>query len=122
MIDAPHVLVVTVDPDDPELLDYEVECPGVTDECREWRACTVINCTLIGEYKFTVTGRLAHGERHKYINGTWMTSTSNCYVACHDGLPDAVAGRFPVGRHAIGHDVGDGTEIEVYAIEPATAG
>jgi|SRR5687767_9337383 hypothetical protein len=115
---APHMLVVTADPDDPEILDHEVECPAVTDECREWRWCTVAECTVPAEYNFGADA-IGHGERHKYIKDRWMVPTDNCYVVCHDGLPDAVADRFPVGRHAIGWDVGDGTEIEIYAIEPA---
>jgi hypothetical protein len=121
-----HYLIVTADPEDPQerdFYDYEVECPGVTDECRRWEQCVASTCTVAREYQFDAREALGHGEHHRYINGMWMTPTEHCYVQGHDGLPDAVAGYFELGRHPIGWDVGDGTEIEVYPIrESVSAG
>lgn len=117
----PHVLVVTADPDDPERLDYSVECPGVTDECRMYRDC------LAGKAERSALDRaaddgeplVAHGKRHLKVDGAWMAETDHCYAQGHDGLPDTAVDRFPVGRHPIEWDTGDGTEIYIVALADA---
>jgi hypothetical protein len=116
--DKPHILIVKPDPDDPESLDYEVECPGVTDACREYRDCLANDSEQAALVRAMDDGQpiVAHGKRHLNIEGTWMAETDFCYVQGHDGLPDAVDGYFPVGRHAIGWDVGGGMDIEIYNI------
>lgn len=113
-----HVLVVTADPDDPENLTYEIECPGVSDTCRQYLDCVAGDAEQVALEQAADDDRprMSHGKRHLKIDGTWMAETDFCYVQGHDRLPDSVVGRFPVGRHPIGWDVGDGTEIEVYAI------
>ncbi len=113
-----HILVVASDPSDPENLSYEIECPGVTDACREYQDCLASEAEQAVLERAVDDGKplVAHGKRHLKIDGTWMAETGHCYVQGHEGLPDAVDGRFPVGQHPIGWDVGDGTEIEVYAL------
>lgn len=127
MTNAQHFLIVTADPDDPsdkDLFQYEVECPGVTDECRRYEDCVPDGPerTLLQEAVDNEGTPIAHGVKHLMIDGTWCAATNLCNVRDHDGLPDAVVGLFPVGRHAIDWDFGDGTELAVYAsdVEAAT--
>lgn len=110
-----HVLIVRPDPADPhpDFYEYEVDCPGVTDQCRRWEECAVADCPISAEWDDGDSE--AHGQPHKLIAGMWMTPTEHCYVAVHDGLPDAVAGDFAPGRHDIDWEVGDGTELSVFA-------
>lgn len=115
-----HYLVVTPDPQDPQERDwfsYSVECPGVTEECRRWEDCVhnAVDVERLEEMADQGAPEpVLHGKRHRKIGGTWMAETDECYVARHDGLGDAVAGYYSAGRHPIGWDVGDGTELEVY--------
>jgi hypothetical protein len=120
-----HFLIVTPDPRAPEETDYftyAVECPGVTDKCRRYEDCSADNAErdLLEDALDADTQRpVAHGVKHLLIDETWCAATDLCNVRDHDGLPDAVAGRFPPGRHAIDFDFGDGTEIAVHASDPA---
>jgi hypothetical protein len=119
-----HFLIVTpdpADPDDTDLFDYAVECPGVTDACRRYEDCVPDNAELEhleNAYDDSAVP-FAHGVKHIHIDGMWCAATDKCNVRDHDGLGDAVAGRFPTGRHAVDFDFGDGTEIAVYASDPA---
>jgi hypothetical protein len=108
---APHYLVVEVDPEDGEALIYSVECGGVTDACRRYEDCIpdAAERSLLGEA--AEEKPVAHGKRHIMVDGAWCAETTACNVADHDGLGDDVAGRFPVGRHLIDWDFGDGTEL-----------
>lgn len=119
MTDPPHILVVTVDPEDLDVIDCTVECPGVTDECREYRDCVADDAERAALVRADDDGlpTVAHGQRHLMIDGMWMAETDFCYVQGHDGLPDEVVDRFPPGRHPIEHDVGDGTELFVFALD-----
>jgi len=128
MTDTQHFLIVTTDPDDPndaDLFEYMVECPGVTDECRRYEDCVPNDAEreLLDKAMDNEAEPVAHGVKHLEIDGTWCAATNLCNVRDHDGLPDAVTGRFTVGRHAIDWDFGDGTEIAVYAsdAEPVSA-
>lgn len=116
-----HYLVVAPDPQDPQERDwfsYAVECPGVTGECRLWTPCPPgSDCDtgrLDAAYKRNpFQDQVLHGLRHRQINDRWTAETTHCFLVDHDGLGDAVAGYFSAGRHPIGWDVGDGTELEV---------
>ncbi|RKR92851.1 hypothetical protein BDK92_7333 [Micromonospora pisi] len=120
-----HFLVVTPDERDPQERDYfeyTVECPGVTDECRKWLEClpgTDGRAALENAYDNGDNEPIQHGLRHKKINHKWMAETTGCYLQDHDALGDAVAGYFAAGRHPIGWDVGDGTELEIHALDSA---
>jgi hypothetical protein len=121
-----HFLIVTPDPNDPDdqdLFTYAVECPGVTDECRRYEDCVAGDAEreLLEEAIDNGEALIAHGVNHLMIDGVWCAATNLCNVCDHDGLPDAAAGRFPAGRHAIDYDFGDGTEIAVYAPDPEDA-
>ena len=126
MTDTQHFLIVTADhedPGDPDLFSYAVECPGVTDECRRYEDCVATDTErqLLEAAQDNGTEPVTHGVKHLMIDAVWCAATQMCNVRDHDGLPDAVAGRFPVGRHAIDWDFGDGTEIAVYPSEPSEA-
>lgn len=114
-----HFLIVTSDPNEPEETDfftYTVECPGVTDSCRRYEDCVPDDPerTLLEEAVDNETEPIAHGVKHLMLDGVWCAATDRCNVQNHDALPNEVAGRFPVGRHAIDFDFGDATEIEVF--------
>jgi hypothetical protein len=119
MTDTQHFLIVAADPDNPgdeDLYEYEVECPGVTDACRRYEDCVPDDHerTLLEEAVDNETEPIAHGVKHLLLDGMWCAATDRCNVRDHDALPNEVAGRFPVGRHAIDFDFGDATEIEVF--------
>lgn len=118
-VTAPHILVVTADPDPEFEHDYAVECPGVTPECQRWEPCDRYDCPVPSDTDEAYDRPVAHDEVHRYIGDRWMTPTGSCYLVWHDGLPDAVAGRFKPGRHPICWDVGDGTELWIFALDPA---
>jgi hypothetical protein len=117
----PHVLIVTADadhPTDPDLYHYEIECPGLSPSCRAWAECTMAGCNVNREYNHDTVDALGHGEPHRYILGTWMAASDHCYVQNHDGMPDAVAGRFGPGRHPVDFDsdIPDDGDILIFAI------
>lgn len=122
-----HYLVVTPNPEDPgndDANNHEVECPGVTPECEGWLECADDDCDhdALEDAESEGDGEpIQHGKTHRNIAGMWMTQTGQCYLAGHDGLPDAVAGQFAPGRHAISWDVGDGTEVEVFVMAEVPA-
>lgn len=121
-----HILVVTADAEDPDpdLYEYDVECPGVADDCRRYEDClaTADEVAALQSAADNGSEAVAHGRKHLHIDGMWMAATDLCYVATHDGMPDAVAGRFEPGRHPITWDVGDGTELIVFAPDGAVSG
>lgn len=114
-----HTLIVTPSaarPDDEDGYSYEVDCPGVTDSCRLWEDCGAgFDEQQVLENR-NERHPVAHGKRHSFIDSLWMAETTACYVATHDGLPDAVSGSFAPGRHAIDFDCGGGTELVVLAV------
>lgn len=101
-----HFLIVAAHPDDPEEFTYDVECPGVTDACREYRDCLAGDVEVAALHQAWNAGepRVAHGKRHLFIDNMWMAETDHCHLQDHDRLPDAVDGRFEVGWHAIDWD------------------
>lgn len=109
-----HVLAVTVERctdctqgqlcsyclEDPELW-HVIKCPGVTDACRAWEECD--DCENVSDYESLAETSFAHGQEHRYLDGRWMTPTSDCYIATYEDLPDAIdyldidgAGRYEV--------------------------
>jgi hypothetical protein len=121
-----HHLVVTVDPEDPDNPDAyncEVECPGVTSECEGWLECAVKTCAhdALNDAEEQGDGEpVQHDETHRNIAGFWMTRTGRCYLVGHDGIAGGIADKFEPGRHSISWDVGDGTEIEIFAMAEVT--
>jgi hypothetical protein len=118
---TPHVLIVTAHPDcptDPDLYHYDIECPGVSPSCRAWTECTTAGCNVNREYNHDTVDALGHGQPHRHIHGTWMVEAGYCYVQSHDGMPDAVAGRFGPGRHLVGFDIDvpDDGDIQIFAV------
>jgi hypothetical protein len=112
----PHILIVTAvhpDENDPERteLEYTVECPGVTDACRRYEDCRASLAEQ--DLLYRSEDRIAHGQRHISIDSCWMAETPFCNVMTNDWLQDSADGRFPLGRHPITWDVGDGTEMFV---------
>lgn len=117
---------ITVIPEAPDRdLDYELECGGVTFACEAWQECGVCRPTEdeedTGEYE-------RHGEYHRLIDGTFMTSTGRCVIqVCDAGgsamdllanLPDPVAlagGRFPIDVD----ECEEGTVYISFSQEPA---
>lgn len=122
-----HFLIVTPDPQDPQERDfytYEVECPGVTDACRLWKSCDGADpdhAALEMLAEGSDSDPIAHGVRHREIAGWtgWWAATDDCYVQTHDRLGDAAENYFGPGRHPIRWEVGDGTELEIYALMEA---
>ena len=117
-----HVLIVTPDAGDPadsDLFTYEIECPGVTDSCRRYEACSAgaeERENLEAAEDAGQRPAVAHGQRHFMYDGVWCAETDRCNVAGHDSMPNDVAGRFQPGRHPVDFDFGDGTEIAIFAI------
>lgn len=131
-----HVLVATIDKcpdcptdglcddcgDDPQL-DYAIECPGVTPACALWLECSTCYVPRVGlaaerREELEQTGE-AHGVEHQWIDGRWMTPTTDCYLAGHDALGEEggyIAQGKP-GRWPVEHEVGDGTELYLHTIE-----
>jgi hypothetical protein len=126
----PHLLVITGpceerDPDTGECdttpphvhtYRWHVECPGVTDICRTWWACT--ECTPADLARFAEQGDdEAHGVQHQFISGCgWSVPAAGCYVqyaaAESDAVPDL---DLDPGTYRIRHDyLGEPGEMEVY--------
>lgn len=102
---APHVLVITGEEDH---RDYDIECPGVTDDCRAYGGC---NCPESRDQHGDALwdNAEAHGVEHKHIDGEWMRPTDQCYVSTSDNLPDvceelAKREQLGPGRHPIDFD------------------
>lgn len=130
---APHVLVIAFDcdaeqahPAEPHGKDcdqeYSVECPGVQDACREYLACQKEEEACQGDGGgFLDDDGMAHGVEHAYIAGQWMLPTDRCYIAGHDDMPNTASDLdLTPGRYPVEHDVGDGTELYLYALKEAT--
>lgn len=94
---APHVLTITeFDPVDGDF-EWTTRCPGVTSTCEVWYQCQVVadperpgwgSCSHTptedeeyGEYD-------AHGERHQWIDGEWMTPAGRCCLGHADVSDD----------------------------------
>lgn len=101
---VPHVLVVTRTDGD-EWPSYSLECPGVSDWCREWRTCDP--CTKRAAEDDGFNDELheeegAHDVEHRKLHGDWMVPTERCLARLHDGLGDSAEevstkpGRYPV--------------------------
>lgn len=100
---APHILVVTDMGE--EWPRYDLECPGVSDWCREWRPCEPCSKRAAEDEDFDeqlYDAEEAHGVDHQKIQGEWMTPTERCLARHHDGLSDSgeeiarTPGRYPV--------------------------
>lgn len=133
----PHVLVVG-EPLDPDLIpQFEVECPGVTDDCRMWAECAVSGCppftqgTEAEDEAIDEGGYTAHGVEHKRLTVGWCVRTEQCFIRDHDELPDAVndlfggwdraaLGRYPVRINW--SDAQDDTELHLELLEAASNG
>jgi hypothetical protein len=98
-----HTLVVTLD--DEDSVDYEVECPGISDDCRAWRVCTPCSSRAATDDQFNdelYDEEEMHGVEHQRLMGEWMVPTEACLVVTHDYLWDSASyvtrepGRYPV--------------------------
>lgn len=99
----PHILVVTDIGE--EWPRYDLECPGVSDWCREWRRCNPCTKRAAEDVGFDdelIYEEGAHGVEHRRIQGDWMVPTDRCLAKNHDGLSDSAGdvteepGRYPV--------------------------
>lgn len=126
MTTAHHVLTVTglADDDGVDTREYEIECPGVTDECRlyeECGACKECRASSGAAFDSAESGVL-HGVKHLHIDDAWMGATDRCYVASLDCLSET-AGYLNLlpGRHPVTFDyVGDGW-MDLHPVEAAEA-
>ncbi len=108
-----HVLTIKIDVphDDYADMDVSIECPGVTDACAEWQECQVNGCPGTTGDDFE-EGNVAHGVRHRNIEGCWMTRSGFCFAENH-GHDAAVqmAERLGLdaGRYEVVPEFDDGT-------------
>jgi hypothetical protein len=126
-----HTLIIKGDaeaPTDADLFDYEVHCPGVTDACRLWVGCEVPECpgSTGGDDTLYDVSDVAHGQKHRYINDSWMVPTDGCYLVAADEMPDAAAflvtkADLGAGEYKIGHDFDDGRIADFQLIEKVPA-
>jgi len=109
-----HTLVITMHSDcidmEPTDVDYDIECPGVSDACRMWVECDIPNCENDSGHN---AGELIHGKRHQYVGDSWSVPTDTCYLAVADEMPDAAdylatKHQLGVGRYVVGHDFDEG--------------
>lgn len=117
MSDNLHTLAVIGDPSDPhsDLYQYEIDCPGVTDACRMWTVCNVVDCpgrTGDDDTLYDVSN-IAHGQPHRYIDDGWMVPTDTCYLIAADEMPDVAADMVAKesigpGSYRVDHDFDDG--------------
>ncbi|MCC5781412.1 hypothetical protein CRM73_00315 [Kocuria sp. CCUG 69068] len=87
MVENPHILVVTTDPDDPEEFRGVVEChdPERT-HCKLWFECRACRNTERAEH--AAGGgfeQVIHGEVHHVYEGMLMTDSGQCISAYDDG-------------------------------------
>ncbi len=110
-----HVLVVTSGPDDK--LSYQVQCPGVTDQCRRYEDCGASPDESLALTEAVANGWdvRSHGRHHRRIAGVWMQATDHCYVASHHALQERATAAGPgPGRYPILWSSGDaGTDLEI---------
>jgi hypothetical protein len=104
---APHVLVVTVDPDDEESVEARVECPGVSSNCRAWFECEASVC-LVHPDRYDCEPMTSHGQVHQRIDGQWMVPTEKCLTGWHDDAATDLAHDLGVGRHPVDVEWDDG--------------
>jgi len=123
----PHILIVTFDPcpecppdgrcddctDYPEI-DYAIECPGRTEQCRVWWEC--IDCTRkanadeSGAFGEHLHEEPEHGVQHRWLGGVgYCTPGDGCAVQLADSLPDCASEvATEPGRYPVDYDFDDG--------------
>ena len=123
-----HTLIIGADPlepADPDLFTYEIHCPGVTDACRLWVGCEVPECpgNTGGDDTLYDVSDVAHGQKHRYIDESWMVQTDHCYLVSADEMPDAASflvtkAGLSAGEYQVGHDFDEGRIADLHLPDP----
>lgn len=113
-----HVLVVVADsdePDNPDLYEYSVECPGPGKKCEAWTSCDNDACSTFTLDATGLDQPIQHGVVHRRIGDDWMVlAEGECYVAGHDQVAEAAPPGLKPGRYAINWTPGDdGTGLTI---------
>jgi hypothetical protein len=69
-----------------------VECPGVDDDCREWRECRRPGCDPDDD-------GFDHGVEHQHVAGGWSVPEPHCFLRCYGNGLEESAEELAPGRY-----------------------
>ena len=90
-------------------------CPGVTDDCRTWWGC--LNHKHPSPEDSDWDEISAHGERHAWIDGQWMTPSEQCIGHTLDTDADEMTDTHPDGLYVVDLDCDEGF-VRVIPVSP----
>lgn len=116
-----HTLVITQQQssptDDPEDVrtDFDIECPGVTDACRSWGACSS------ADHDVNRGDGIHHSEKHIYVEGYYLIGLDRCHLASDSSMVGEAAEDLwaakglSAGRYKVRHTYCDG-DVDTLAL------
>ena len=100
----PHIMVIVSD--EMGVLEYSIECPGITEDCRAWTRCGQEPCAKLVEGDESLESFRLHGTDHLVLGETEpaaFVATDSCLLVtwprlayAGEGLGLVYPGRFPV--------------------------
>lgn len=128
---APHILVVSRDPDPQLGASAYLECPGVTPECAMWVRCEQDGCPTAADDEGPAEGIWRaefHGVEHRWFDEEvsrefWGVETDQCYAVEQNDAPAeefAEEQQLGSGRYPVTVEI-DGNAVILSRTDPARA-